>query len=180
MRLALRVPAPVQLDALVVDARAIDNAMKVRGLVARATLTTTWAKSVNGDTETDALRAGFAGGPEEGATEAAPSSRQHRPELTRRDIGEDAHVMRRPSVWQIAARPGHFSTDVKCAHETRRFGFPFFYCPGVGGAGGGGNEPPSASVFMFDSARVNVAVRAALSFSRAASSGNIELSKISV
>ena len=42
---------------------------------------------------------------------------------------------------------------------------------------GGGSEPPSASVFMFCSACVNLARRASLSFSRAASSGSIELSK---
>ena len=45
-------------------------------------------------------------------------------------------------------------------------------------AGGrGGSVPPSASVFMFCSACVNRARRASLSFSRAASSGSIELSK---
>jgi hypothetical protein len=43
--------------------------------------------------------------------------------------------------------------------------------------GGGGSVPPSASVFMFFSAYVNRARRASLSFSRAASSGSIELSK---
>ena len=43
--------------------------------------------------------------------------------------------------------------------------------------GGGGSVPPSASVFMFCSACVNLARRASLSFSRAASSGSIELSK---
>ena len=40
----------------------------------------------------------------------------------------------------------------------------------------GGSVPPSASVLMFWMARVNVAVRDALSFSRAASSSSIELS----
>jgi hypothetical protein len=40
----------------------------------------------------------------------------------------------------------------------------------------GGSVPPSASVLMFWMARVNVAVRDALSLSRAASSGSIELS----
>lgn len=40
----------------------------------------------------------------------------------------------------------------------------------------GGRLPPSASVLMFWMARVNVAVRVALSLSRAASSGSIELS----
>ena len=41
----------------------------------------------------------------------------------------------------------------------------------------GGSVPPSASVFMFCSACMNLARRASLSAARAASSGNIELSK---
>ena len=49
--------------------------------------------------------------------------------------------------------------------------------PGPPPRGGrGGRVPPSARIFMFCRARVNVAVRDALSFSRAASSANIELS----
>ena len=43
--------------------------------------------------------------------------------------------------------------------------------------GGGGSVPPSASVFMFCSALVNLARRASLSAARAVSSGSIELSK---
>jgi len=43
--------------------------------------------------------------------------------------------------------------------------------------GGGGSVPPSASVFMFCSACMNLARRASLSAARPASSGSIELSK---
>ena len=46
--------------------------------------------------------------------------------------------------------------------------------------GAGASVPPSARVFMFSSAVVNVAVRCALLRSRAASSASIELSNISV
>jgi hypothetical protein len=42
------------------------------------------------------------------------------------------------------------------------------------------NVPPSARIFMFSSACVNWVVLWALSFSRAASSGSIELSNMSV
>jgi hypothetical protein len=46
--------------------------------------------------------------------------------------------------------------------------------------GAGGRVPPSARIFIFSSACVNCAVLCALSFSRAASSGSIELSNIKV
>ena len=49
-----------------------------------------------------------------------------------------------------------------------------------GGAGAGGSLPPSASVFMFWSACVNLSILLALSAARAASSGSIELSKNNV
>ncbi len=54
------------------------------------------------------------------------------------------------------------------------------YLPGPPRAGAGGRVPPSARIFMFSSACVKRVRLCAMSFSRAASSGSIELSRTKV
>lgn len=80
------------------------------------------------------------------------------------------------------------NTQCRIRAVTRRSGFfesfnslkRRYFFPGAPLAGAGGSVPPSARIFMFWSARINVAVFCALSFSRAASSASIELSNIRV
>ena len=57
---------------------------------------------------------------------------------------------------------------------------PYRGAAGAAAGGAGGSVPPSATVFMFCSACMNLVRRRSLSAARAASSGSIELSKNSV
>jgi hypothetical protein len=102
--LTLRMPAVVQIEALVVDLRDADNALQARRAARRAPLALARCERRARNAQCYALCARGAGGTKVDGAKASPSARKKLFELRRGDIDLDANVELGVAIGQVRAR----------------------------------------------------------------------------